>query len=391
MIQNKIDSIIDFLSKSTNITFDGERYIIDESLKPIVDSYKIPYEEFGSQLRLKIKKYFFDEKIFYFEDLESEIKSSTILTPFLTISKEGTIFSYTPYPEEYIQYGKENENDFKRFKNIISYYKLFNHFKSIPFCDYHNSANDEVIFYSSINGIIKVKYDVIPAPIKSEEISLKVDRLLQLAKSIEVSPFFKNALYTISSGTGILNFIEVLKQSDEIISITQRDYELISKKFDFEKFRDSLYKEKEKYFLGIREIIGKIFSQAIGIPISISASVFATYKVSDNSFLLILILLAYSLYVGFYIKIQTIYKSDLQEIEKDFLESFQIITTKSGLPIPTINNEKEKIKRKIDSTKEIITWSIWLVILLALLVALYIIYAILFSEIFSFVNLLSTL
>ncbi len=93
-------------------------------------------------------------------------------------------------------------------------------------------------------------------------------------------------------------------------------------------YKDSLYKEKEKYFLSIREIINKIFSQAVGIPISISATVFASYKVSDDNLMLLIVLLTFFIYVVFYIKIQLIYRADIGELKNDFTKDFDVIKSK---------------------------------------------------------------
>lgn len=384
----KIENIIAFFSKVASINFDGAQYFVGSEEKNTVEEYGISYEEFGDQLKLKIKSLFPEQNVRYLEALESEIKSSDLQSSILVVSKEGALFTYSPDSNVCTTNGTGSDAEYTRFQNLIAYYRLFNQFRIAPFCDYFNSANSELVFYNSANGIIKIKYDVIPVIVTKSNLTPTSNRLIELAQSIEVSPFLKNSFYTISKGTGLLKFTEIIAQGEEIVSITKRDYELASKKFDFENFRKSLYKEKEKYFTGIREIISKIFSQAIGIPISISASVFATYKVSDNSFMLILVLLAYALYVAFYIKVQTVYRADLLEVEKDFLQSFSIISDESGIPPETIDVEKQKVQRKINSTKDIIFWSIWLVAFLSLLVVVYIVYEIFFNETSSFVKFL---
>ncbi len=387
-MQEKIQHVIDFFSNVEGISFDGERYVVSNTKMEQVDLYNITYDEYGDTLRLQIKRYFNGESVKYLEALESEIKSADINLSLLIVSLAGIILTYNPITDIISEFGTKNENISTQVENLIAYYKLFNYFKTSPFCDYYNSANDQIIFYSSTHGIIKIKHDVIPPKLNNFRIKERVNEILALAKPIEVSSFLKNSFYTISNGTGILDFKEIINKSDGIISITKRDYELVAKKFDFDKFRDSLYKEKENFFKEIREIIGKIFSQAVGIPISISASVFATYKVSDDTLMLVLVLLAFSLYVAFYIKIQCIYKKDLKEIENDFVQSFSIIQSKSGLPINTINIEKDKIERKISSTQDIIFWSILLVSFLALLVVVYIIYEITTNETFSLIKIL---
>lgn len=386
MDEQNINRFLYLIKEIPSLKFDGTRYIIDGSYKSKFEELRVDFDEFGDKLHLKTKAIFSGENVKYFEALESEVKSSDIANSILLISSVGLAIKYNPADSSFVEYGNKNDVTLRKFRNIISYFKLFNFLKEKSFCDYFNDADNEIVFYSSVNGIIKVKYDSIPVVSEKDDITKKITELISLATPIQVSSFFKNSLYTISKGTGTIRISEIINQSEDVIAITKRDYELVSKQFDFEKFKDSLYKEKEKYFTSIREIISKIFSQAVGVPISISASVFATYKVSDDIFMLLLVLLAFGLYVAFYIKIQCTYKADLLEVERDFSSSFDIISTKSGLSNDVIGKEKQKIVNKISSTKTIITWLITIVCALGILVIGYIVYEIIYSESFSLIK-----
>jgi hypothetical protein len=382
MSDSQIDNILLFFTEASSLEFDGERYVIDQVNKPAADKFNINYEEYGSKLILKLKSYFNGENTKFSELIESEVRSADIFQPLLLLSAKGTIIKYSPSDAEnpFTVYGTIDDKLLLKFKNTISYFRLFNLFKSEAFCDYYNDANTEIVIYSSINGIIKIKYDAIPTIATQIDFSSKIIGLIEKASSLEISPFFKNALFTVSKGSGIIQLNDIIAQAEEVIAITKRDYELVSKKFDFEKFRDSLYKEKEKFFSNIRDIVSKIFGQAVGIPISISASVFATYKVSGEPVMLLLVWLAFGFYTGFYIKIQFIYKADLIEVEKDIEEAFLLMNTRSGLEPNVIEAEKNKIERKIKSTKQIIDWLISLVAFLSLLVTIYIWYEIISNE-----------
>lgn len=386
MTEEKINQILELIQNSPSVSFNGEKYLLPENSKELVDKYNVPYDETANGLELNLKQFFSGNSLNYFESLESEIRSKDVLSDFYVITKTGALIKYSFSGQSYLEWGKKEPKSMETIKNHVSYLNLFNYFKSNNFCDYFNDANNEIIIYSSVNGIIKIKYDTIPTIPSGGNVPEKVQEIIRICSSIEVAPFFKNSIYTFSNGTGLMNLKDIIEYSKDLISITKRDYELVSKQFDFDKFRDSLYKEKEKYFTSIRELISKIFGQAVGIPISISASVFATYKVSDDVFMLLLVLLAFGLYAAFYLRIQFVFRADLKEIEQSFKKDFDIIKTKSGLAEEVINEERNKITAKISSTQMIINWLIGLVSFLSLLVLFYVIYEIIYSESVSLIK-----
>ncbi|MVT41081.1 hypothetical protein GO495_10855 [Chitinophaga oryziterrae] len=121
--------------------------------------------------------------------IESEVRSADIFQPLLLLSTKGTIIKYSPSDKEnpFTVYGTTDEKLLLKFKNIISYFRLFNLFKSDAFCDYYNDANTEIVIYSSINGIIKIKYDAIPTIATQTDFSSKITGLIEKASSLEIS------------------------------------------------------------------------------------------------------------------------------------------------------------------------------------------------------------
>ncbi|HCZ36317.1 MAG TPA: hypothetical protein DHV26_10380, partial [Cytophagales bacterium] len=234
--------------------------------------------------------------------------------------------------------------------------------------------------YSSAKGIFKIKYAIEPTINDTEQITKQVNQLLELAESIQFRAFVKNALFNFSKDKCSISISEIIEEATNIAETTKRDYELASKLFDFDKFRDSLYKEKEKYFNGVREIVNRIFTQAIGIPISISATVFATYKIDDEPIILGIVLISFILYVILYVRLQLTYKSDLKEVRRDFKSDFKIIEEKSGLPKDIIQREEIKIKKKLDISISIVNWIVGIVIALGILLTVYILYQIEYTE-----------
>lgn len=385
-LQERISKVKALFSSDVEVSFNGKNFMLPLAEIQLVQRLSIPHEEFGDELILKLEEYFTEVHLIHNDTLQFEVNLENYNSHLLLVNVHGTIIEFS-LNKGFTIHSKGNEETYIKFSNAISYYDLFSFLITPPFSDYFNDSNEEIIIYNEANGIIRIKYDSIPELPFLNIIAKEVENIKANAAPVEVSPYVKNAIFKKSNGTGIIHIDEIIKSASEIVYSDKRDYELVSKKFDFDKFRDSIYKEKDKYFTGIREIINKIFALAVGIPISISASVFATYKVSDNNIVLALVLLAFLLYVSFYIRIQFVYKKDLEEIKEDFAKSFGIIKLKSGLDEATIEHERIKIARKFKTTSEIIVWLVSLVAFLCLLVVIYIVSQIFFNETLSFLKL----
>lgn len=374
-IKEKIASFISFTNEVKGIDFSDGYFTVPRTEQEILAKFEVEGETYGSTIRLHLKRFFLNANVKYSQLLNSEIKANDVNSDFLVIDAEkktAILFKNGLYE----QFGINDSALFSYLKNVVAYFKLFNFLKEKDFCDYFNSANNQIIIYSSAKGVYKINYETIPTISTDTDIEKDIEVFLKNADPTELRPYFKSSIFAFTNGTGFINLNDLIKNLVQIIFAAKRDHDLVLKAFDFANFKDSLYKEKEKYFTNIREIINKIFSQAVGIPVSISAAVFATYKVSDDSFMLLLVLASFIVYVCFYVKIQSIYKADLKELQSDFNLDFDIIILQSGLPIDLINKEKAKIKSKINSSLSMVNFLILLVVALGLMVTVYILYEI---------------
>lgn len=377
---DKINSISNLFScNSSEIYCESNRFYhkissFSTSIEQELKKNGVEFDKQPDKVLLKIKTFIHGINLISFQEIQKYFESFFLNEEFLILNVNGD-YCYKVNSEIY--WASNIEYAFKTIcNNIIYYYELFNFLKSKDFADHHNDANTEIIFYSSAKGIFKIKYSAEPSIAYNNDTSDKTKVLLELARSVQIRSFFKNSLFGFSSDKCSISLNEIIEKSSSISETTNRDFELASKLFDFEKFKDSLYKEKEKYFNGIREIVNKIFSQAIGIPISISATVFATYKIDKEPIILLIVLASFILYVCLYIKLQLVYKFDLKETKNDFETDFDIIKEKSGLPKNIVEREKNKIDKKLNNSISMVNWVIGLVILLGILVIIYILYQI---------------
>jgi hypothetical protein len=248
-----------------------------------------------------------------------------------------------------------SSDDFKNtIENVIAYYRLKITLSEESVSDHHNSGGKQFVFYSSTKGVIKITYES-PAPLVVSQVNLVIiQSLIESIKNPAHKIHFINGLFKITNEKPIVSLATIITNADLIVAIIKRDYEITLKQFDFDKFKDNLLKEKDKYFNSVREIVNKVFGQLIGIPISISASAFATYKVENEASTLALILLGFAFYVFLYIKIQLSYLNDLIDIKTDFDRDFEEIKLKSGLEEKLIQVECDKVHKKIRQTRSMI-------------------------------------
>lgn len=370
MLADKIDKFLDLCTTTQAVTFIGDTYVLPNTFTGQANTSGIPYEPFDKVLQFKLKQHFVGCEVQYSETIAKPLEAYSGVKTVILTSITGCYW-YDPTSHSFSLKGTVDDELQRTFRNAIAYFSLFDFLRNEDICDYFNDANSEIVFYNSANGIIKVVFDPRPVIDFPGEITDDLKKVQQLASSTEITSLLVNAVYQLSGGTGQITLKNLVNERKNLIDITKRDYELVSKKFDFAKFRNSLYTEKEKYFKDIREVVNKIFGQAIGIPVSIGASVFTTYKVQGDNFVVALVLAGFVVYLAFYIRLQWIYKSDLNDVKSQFDTDFHIIAQDSGLPSDTISDEKIKITKKISSVRSIQNWLIAIVLVLGVLVTVF--------------------
>lgn len=356
-IKEKIDNVISCLQKTDGLVFDGDRFVVPARHKEVFAAANIQFEEFGSDLRLQLKAYFQPDSIMYGPILNSEITADEIDRDFVAFDLSGGFVYFKAAGIQFETVGTTSPEFVKQVRNTVSYFKFFAYLKSSEFSDYFNAANNEIVIYNSSNGVQRITFETIPnidSIFVSTEIATR--KLLEFAKPLEFRFFFQNAAFILGGNTGVTRLIDIINEYVKVISIAQRDYQIVSKKFDFDKFQDALIKEKVKYFNSIRDVVSKVAGQSVGIPISIGAAVFTSYKVSGDLPLLTLLLITFIIYVVFYWRFQNFYQHDIKEVRRDFNRDFDKIKADSGLPPASVETERKAIVGRLDKTDSMIRW-----------------------------------
>jgi hypothetical protein len=348
-----------------SIQFDSEQSCIDT--KASLSSLDVPFDEVSKMaIDLTVDDLFSPAKTFFSkEDFLKKFKGSSELDKVIIILFCGD--TYLVYDNGLpttgngtINYIVTNTVSFLLFQEII-----------LSIADYTNSIVREMVFHTSTKGIFKLKYPAYPVSLDdTKNITPAVQILSSKISDKTFQLFFKNEIADFVKKDIGNSFTDLLIGVQGVVEESDKNVELYLKNFSWETFRSKLYAEKDKYFIALRDILGKIMTQLVAVPISISATIFATYKI-ESIYVLVLVMLAFSFYVGFAFYIQTLYYRDTKEIASDFERDFSVIAEKSGLPPGIINTEKDKIRARISSIKRLIYLFSFIVIVLGSLFDFY--------------------
>ncbi|MDR6194759.1 hypothetical protein [Siphonobacter sp. SORGH_AS_0500] len=289
-----------------------------------------------------------------------DLNNQTITKNIVILLWDGTFYYYDMNSKK--SYNNKGPIASIYFLNNIIAYKAFeDYLKSNKFCDYYNSAYNEIVIYSTLKGILKIKYPSSVAPLNNNiNYMPEVNNLITKCSNEDFKNHFKNILFSNGTNNIISQVNSIFDKLDSLIQQADNNYQLQLKNFSFDKLKSDLDKEKDKYFVSIREIVNKMSAQFIAIPISIGATLFSSYKIESKQ-TIIYIIIAFSLYWIYCSVVQTYNYHDLLLVKKDFKIDFETIKNKSGLKLSEIVPKSKIVNRKIFFT-QIFYWSFMIIL-----------------------------
>lgn len=245
---------------------------------------------------------------------------------------------------------EKTQSDNKYFiKNLLAYGKFRELLESEKITDLPLTAEQKLVLISDNYGINKIDYN--PTinlnldenvnyfkDVEQFENELKKDDVLVEYLKIEIIKQLKNIEYNNQINTLLNSLIYIIENAN-------KEFRVYLKKFSFEELKIKVIEEKEKYFLSLRELLSKIFTQVIAIPVSVTALLIAIEKL-DTILLIKLFVGAYLLVSVFALLIQVYYLFDYIDLNKQFLKEFKIIKADSGLDSKEVEKEKKKVIRR---------------------------------------------
>jgi hypothetical protein len=316
----------------------------------------------------------------YYYDTESAIKGIEYIInkeewsfnkSFSIIDFEGSVLTYIKETAEIFVNKTQVTNIFLHL-NCIAFYRFVNVLNSDTVCDYYNEQKRELVFHSASKGVLKINIPILPTTIPYfQNLLPDVERLEGLIEIRDFPIHFKNQLFSDTLGVSEKRFINSILNLKSVLESSENDYQLYIKNFSFEKFKTDLQKEKEKYFLWLREIQNKLSGQIVSVPLAFSASIFATYKLEKDFYLLYFVGAAFFVYLIFTFFTLHYYYKDNSDLRSDIQRDKNLLIEASGIKADDIKIEFNKIENRSKRIKSFLILFIVSVTLLALIFFLY--------------------
>jgi len=267
---------------------------------------------------------------------------------------------------------EKNEN--KLFLNNAKYYWLLQkEFIESNIAAYHSDARNECLITSSEEGLLEIGYDN-RVPDIGEEQNLQESYYTfkafgeKLEHSPELQQFFKGQLFSfLINHDREERFIYFCYKIKNIIEASKRDYEIFLNRNSFKKLKDVFRKERDEYFSSIRDVLDKILSKVVSIPVSISATALALYTLKSVPNFASIVVFAYIIYSLFTTYLLRALLLDTLRIRAEFGADLELVWTDFSRSKEMLDKESQGVKEKIRHT---ISTIVVLVILLMLFVTL---------------------
>jgi hypothetical protein len=365
-----------------NVSFQAPTLFIPntDDIKKRLDEAVIQYVTLNGEISIDISEFeiivFYDQTDFFTRielvDIEDDIEDDFAI---LVVNYDFNDFQYYDAEKDLVFTSGDTEPDNHFLCENTVYYLKFLEALRAKIADYDNTPITELIIFDTKRSVRELKYTDIP-PLWDSSKRIRRDCSLELLfekfSSIEFQSFFKNELAAFIKNVpedGMMK--KLIDKLPRLIRNVDINLRLYLNQFSFEKLKNEIQREKIKYLKSLRDILGKFISQVIAIPLSISATAFATYQIK-NSFILTLALIAFLIYSLYVMHIQLIYLRDVREIEEDIEDEFDNIKKSSGLQNQEFEKEEAKLEHKIKITKITIKTFIAAIISLTILFLVFI-------------------
>jgi hypothetical protein len=270
------------------------------------------------------------------KDLRTRITADCLEKEILVIYDETKqSLSFNPVDRSSYQNFTINTKDYL-LENAYYYFKTLEHLKAnehkedhlFYFVDHFNSSFRKIVF-TSLNkeGKLTISYPLgIPQLSRQDSYKERCEAFFAaFSKDNKHFPkFIKNEMFKVLIKEKLDDRIVTLfEKLNEILITAEQNFELYLNDLSLEKFRTDYIESKEKYFSQLRDILGKITSQVIALPLSITAAAFATYKTADKPILFILVLISFLLFSIYSFFLIRLYKFDVIDLDLSFKRDFK--------------------------------------------------------------------
>lgn len=334
----QLDHFIDIVTKLIGVSFDRDRMTIsypkdkNSHVTAMINSDLIEVDDTSSSIgEIDVSTL---EFYFYFDetDFKERVNRDFWDKPIYILSE---MVMYKPDTYTVSALGKV-VNDYFLIPNNHLYFQLLAFLKEhehqedsiFYFVDYFSWDVRTIVFTTlKKEGKLNIRFNAsgldLPHDIHLKENLERLKLAFQDANK-NFPKFIKNELISELSKYHVKErMVKLLENFVGILNLAEQNFEIYLHDLSLENIKKDYIEHKNKYFNQSREILSKLTNQVIGLPITIAASVFSTYKVSDSISTLIIILfvfLLYSMYSIFLLKLQ---KDDIRDLKATFEKDYE--------------------------------------------------------------------
>lgn len=228
------------------------------------------------------------------------------------------------------------------FKNIFTYNYFIDFFKTKSADEFNKfqfvdsfDINSRKLFFTSSKEPGKL---VISYPSDLPEFNVEYDNFNnfeRLKESFEPANknlpiFIKNEIFKyFNDKNNEDGFVALFKNLKQILDLADKNYQIYLHDLSLDKIKTDYKEYKQKYFTSQNDILTKITTQVVALPISIAASAFSLYNLKGELFPTLIVifgLIGYIIYVTF---ILNIYFSDINNLNKLAQKDYSILKAHS--------------------------------------------------------------
>ncbi|WP_281638279.1 hypothetical protein [Flavobacterium marginilacus] len=205
------------------------------------------------------------------------------------------------------------------FKNAITYNDFINFFilksneenNKFQFVDNFDTNSRKLFFTSSKEpGKLVLSYpSELPNFDDNIDYFIVLDNLKNSFEPINkyLPLFIKNEIFKYFDDKNDTNgFVTLFEKLKEILNLADKNYQIYLHDLSLDKIKSDYKEYKQKYFASQNDILSKITTQVIALPISIAASAFSLYNLKGDIFPTLIVifgLISYIIYVTFIVSI----------------------------------------------------------------------------------------
>lgn len=236
------------------------------------------------------------------------------------------------------------------FENVLFWHKFVDIFRRNEIFHYDDFLHKKFIFLSEKHGKVEVGYEVrdIADYYDANNNVKNAFELIsaRISNNQEFKTFIRDSFIGVSKEIASVKsrFTESLISINKILESASRDFELFKNKFSFEEFRNSLEKDKEKYFKEYQGNLSDFLSKIASMPIQFGVYLYLILRFQNDFiplFAVTILIFSWSIFscksIGHII-------FNIDYLVEKFNKNFDEIVKKSGMTKEESDINKSEVK-----------------------------------------------